>query len=95
MDARIGDELLSQERWAGLRAKLEALRGRSPADPEAAYTAYGEATDLLLALHRKVRESSGLVRDPAVGLLLPPGQRRPRSCPRRWWPPAGSPTWAR
>ncbi|MEU4470892.1 hypothetical protein [Micromonospora sp. NPDC023888] len=64
VDARIGAELLSQERWAGVRAKLEALRGRSPADPESAYTAYGEVSDLLLALHRKVRESSGLVRDP-------------------------------
>ncbi|MGC4811432.1 hypothetical protein ACLQ29_13000 [Micromonospora sp. DT228] len=66
VDARIGDELLSQERWAGVRAKLEALRGRSPADPEAAYTAYSEVSDLLLALHRKVRESSGLVRDPVA-----------------------------
>ncbi|MEU5963068.1 hypothetical protein ABZ777_17830 [Micromonospora parva] len=64
VDARIGGELLSQERWAGVRAKLEALRGRSSTDPEAAYTAYGEVADLLLALHRKVRESSGLVRDP-------------------------------
>ncbi|MET7372992.1 hypothetical protein [Micromonospora arida] len=64
VDARIGGELLSQERWAGVRAKLEALRGRSAADSEAAYTAYGEVSDLLLALHRKVRESSGLVRDP-------------------------------
>ncbi|MFG2048625.1 hypothetical protein ACGFIW_14495 [Micromonospora sp. NPDC048935] len=66
VDARIGAELLSQERWAGVRAKLEALRGRSPADPESAYTAYGEVSDLLLALHRKVRESSGLVRDPVA-----------------------------
>ncbi|SCE90182.1 hypothetical protein GA0070607_3006 [Micromonospora coriariae] len=66
VDARIGTELRSQERWAGLRAKLEALRERSPTDPESAYTAYGEVTDLLLALHRKVRESSGLVRDPGA-----------------------------
>ncbi|MFI7592364.1 hypothetical protein [Micromonospora sp. NPDC049359] len=66
VDARIGGELRTQERWAGLRAKLEALRDRSPADPEAAYTAYGEVTDLLLALHRKVRESSGLGRDPGA-----------------------------
>ncbi|MET8231023.1 hypothetical protein ABZS77_10140 [Micromonospora sp. NPDC005298] len=66
VDARIGVELRSQERWAGLRAKLEALRVRGPADPEAAFTAYSEATDLLLALHRKVRESSGLVRDPVA-----------------------------
>ncbi|WP_406078114.1 hypothetical protein [Micromonospora sp. NBC_00858] len=66
VDARIGAELRSQERWAGLRARLETLRDRSPTDPESAYTAYGEVTDLLLALHRKVRESSGLVRDPGT-----------------------------
>ncbi|MBM0235441.1 hypothetical protein JNW91_28880 [Micromonospora sp. STR1_7] len=66
VDARIGVVLRSQERWAGLRAKLEALRDRSPADASAAFTAYNEVTDLLLALHRKVRESSGLVRDPAA-----------------------------
>ncbi|MBM7491223.1 hypothetical protein JOD64_002445 [Micromonospora luteifusca] len=66
VDARIGVELLSQERWAGVRARLEALRGRSAADPESAYTAYSEVSDLLLALHRKVRESSGLVRDPVA-----------------------------
>ncbi|MFG3705708.1 hypothetical protein ACGF7U_13370 [Micromonospora sp. NPDC047670] len=64
VDARVGGELRSQERWAGLRAKIEALGDRGPADPEAAFAAYGEVTDLLLALHRKVRETSGLVRDP-------------------------------
>ncbi|SCF35963.1 hypothetical protein [Micromonospora mirobrigensis] len=64
VDARVGDQLRTHERWAGLRAKLEALPDRSLTDPEAAYLAYGEVTDLLLALHRKVRESSGLIRDP-------------------------------
>ncbi|GAB3071219.1 hypothetical protein [Micromonospora schwarzwaldensis] len=64
VDAAVGDELRSHERWAGLRAKLEGLPDRGFADPEAAYRAYGEANDLLLALHRKVRESSGLIRDP-------------------------------
>ncbi|MEV1147495.1 hypothetical protein, partial [Micromonospora sp. NPDC049799] len=64
VDARIGDDLRAQERWAGLRAKLEALSDRSPTDPETAYAAYGETTELLLDLHRKVRETSGLVRDP-------------------------------
>lgn len=64
VDNRLGDQLRSHERWAGLRAKLEALPERSLADPEQAYTAYGEVTDLLLALHRKVGESSGLVHDP-------------------------------
>ncbi|WBC12740.1 hypothetical protein O7600_16275 [Micromonospora sp. WMMA1998] len=64
VDTEVGDELRSHERWAGLRAKLEALPDRGLGDPEAAYRAYGEATDLLLALYRKVRESSGLIRDP-------------------------------
>ncbi|MEV0152715.1 hypothetical protein AB0H57_03100 [Micromonospora sp. NPDC050686] len=64
VDSTVGDELRSHERWAGLRAKVEGLPDRGLADPEAAYRAYGEANDLLLALYRKVRESSGLVRDP-------------------------------
>ncbi|MEV6799534.1 hypothetical protein AB0M91_14470 [Micromonospora rifamycinica] len=64
VDTRIGGELRSTERWAGLRAKLEGLPSRSLTDPEAAFTAYGEVTDLLLALHGKVRETSGLIRDP-------------------------------
>ncbi|MBQ1052213.1 hypothetical protein KBX50_27630 [Micromonospora sp. C51] len=66
VDARIGGELSTSERWAGLRAKLEALPERSLADPETAFTVYGEVTDLLLALHAKVRETSGLIRDPGV-----------------------------
>ncbi|MEE3918730.1 hypothetical protein V2I01_10535 [Micromonospora sp. BRA006-A] len=64
VDNAVGDELRTHERWAGLRAKLEALPDRGIGDPEAAYRAYGEASDLLLALYRKVRESSGLIRDP-------------------------------
>ncbi|QOC90054.1 hypothetical protein [Micromonospora craniellae] len=62
VDARIGGELGTSERWAGIRAKLEALPERSLA-PEAAFSAYREVTDLLLALHGKVRETSGLIRD--------------------------------
>ncbi|MGV9977534.1 hypothetical protein ACWDUH_07625 [Micromonospora wenchangensis] len=64
VDARVGGELRSTERWAGLRAKLEGLPSRSLTDPETAFTAYGEVTDLLLALHGKIRETSGLIRDP-------------------------------
>ncbi|MGY0007440.1 hypothetical protein ACW0Q9_26440, partial [Micromonospora sp. I033] len=64
VDSAIGDRLRTRERWAGVRAKLEALPDRGFADPEAAFQAYGEISDLLLALHRKVREASGLVRDP-------------------------------
>ncbi|MET8066816.1 hypothetical protein [Micromonospora sp. NPDC005313] len=64
VDNAVGDELRTHERWAGLRAKLESLPDRGIGNPEAAYRAYGEASDLLLALYGKVRESSGLVRDP-------------------------------
>jgi hypothetical protein len=64
VDTRVGGELRSTERWAGLRAKLEGLPSRSLTDPETAFTAYGEVTDLLLALHGKIRETSGLIRDP-------------------------------
>jgi hypothetical protein len=80
IDGAVGDKLRTRERWAGVRAKLEALPERGLADPEAAFQAYGEVADLLLALHRKVREASGLVRDPrsdsffvqdAVGADLP------------------------
>lgn len=66
VDARIGGELRTGERWAGIRAKLEALPERSLTDPEAAFAAYREVTDLLLALHAKVRASSGLIRDGGV-----------------------------
>ncbi|WP_262282815.1 hypothetical protein [Micromonospora sp. MA102] len=80
VDGAVGDKLRTRERWAGVRAKLEALPERGLADREAALQAYGEVADLLLALHRKVREASGLVRDPrsdsffvqdAVGADLP------------------------
>lgn len=64
VDARLGSELRTQERWASLRAKIEALPDRSLAGPADALTAYREATDLVLALFDKVRDRSGLVRDP-------------------------------
>ncbi|MEV4627779.1 hypothetical protein AB0J90_15975 [Micromonospora sp. NPDC049523] len=64
VDTRLGAELRTRERWAGVRAKVEALPDRGGTSPEAAYTVYREAADLLLALYAKVRESSGLMRDP-------------------------------
>ncbi|SCG53630.1 hypothetical protein [Micromonospora inositola] len=64
VDSAIGDELRSRKRWSGLRAKLEALPDRGLTDPAGAFAAYGEVTDLLLALNRKIRDSSGLIRDP-------------------------------
>ncbi|WP_159079287.1 MULTISPECIES: hypothetical protein [unclassified Plantactinospora] len=64
IDVRYGAELRTSERWAGLHAKIEALPDRPPGNPQDAYTVYTETTDLLLALYAKVRESSGLIRDP-------------------------------
>jgi hypothetical protein len=65
-DRELGERLGTQDRWAGLRAKIEAL----PADGADAATisAYGTVSDLLLALMDKVRNSSKLVRDPAADL---------------------------
>jgi hypothetical protein len=64
VDARLGDDLRTRDRWSGLRAKIEALPTPASASKEDLYTAYGEATDLLLALYGKVRENSHLIRDP-------------------------------
>lgn len=62
VDERLGDELRTRERWSGLRVKIEALPANG--DPGNLYSAYGEVTDLLLALYGKVRENSQLIRDP-------------------------------
>jgi hypothetical protein len=64
VDDRLGDELRTRERWSGLRVKIEALPAAATGEPAARYAAYGEATDLLLALYGKVRENSQLIRDP-------------------------------
>ncbi|MFK3985039.1 hypothetical protein ACI2K4_32300 [Micromonospora sp. NPDC050397] len=80
IDTRLGDELRTRERWAGVRAKIEALPERGASSPDVVFTVYRETADLLLALYGKVRESSGLMRDPeadsyylqdAVGEELP------------------------
>jgi hypothetical protein len=63
VDARIGDELRTHERWSGLRAKVEALASLGIGDPGTAFTTYGEATDLLLALYEEVRDNSQLIRE--------------------------------
>ncbi|GAA4681914.1 hypothetical protein Prum_053090 [Phytohabitans rumicis] len=64
VDNRLGDELRTRERWSGLRVKIEALPTATTTDPETVYSAYSEATDLLLALYAKVRENSQLLQDP-------------------------------
>jgi hypothetical protein len=73
-DARLGGVLLTHERWTGLRGKIEALSNQEPARGQPAYDAYGEVTDLMLALYHTVRENSGLIRDPkADGFFLQHG----------------------
>lgn len=64
VDARLGDDLRTHDRWSGVRAKIEALPTPASASKEDLYTAYSEAADLLLALYGKVRENSQLIRDP-------------------------------
>jgi hypothetical protein len=61
---RFGEELRVHERWSQLRDTIELAAGTDHADGRAAYTAYAEATGLLLGLHDRLRETTGLVRDP-------------------------------
>jgi hypothetical protein len=63
-NARLGASLRTEERWAEVRAKIEALTDLRSLGAQDVYNAYTEVTDLLLALVEKVRTSSNLVRDP-------------------------------
>ena len=63
-NARLGASLRTDERWAEVRAKIEALPDLRSTGAQDVYNAYAEVTDLLLALIEKVRTSSNLVRDP-------------------------------
>jgi hypothetical protein len=64
VDERFGEELRVRERWIQLRDTIERVTSTDHANGRAAYTAYGEATGLLLGLHDRLRETAGLVRDP-------------------------------
>ncbi|GAA1037314.1 hypothetical protein GCM10009557_50460 [Virgisporangium ochraceum] len=63
-NAKLGASLRTDERWAEVRAKIEALPDLRSTGAQDVYNAYTEVTDLLLALIEKVRTSSNLVRDP-------------------------------
>jgi hypothetical protein len=63
-NAKLGTSLRTDERWAEVRAKIEALPDLRSTGAQDVYNAYTEVTDLLLALIEKVRTSSNLVRDP-------------------------------
>ncbi|MDG6100920.1 hypothetical protein Daura_01700 [Dactylosporangium aurantiacum] len=62
LDAEHGAELLTRDRWADLRARIEAVPPTGA--PGTLFASYSEAVELLLDLISKVREASGLARDP-------------------------------
>jgi hypothetical protein len=62
VDSELRGKLGTQDRWTGLRTKIESLPARG--DATAIIAAYGGANDLLLALTDKIRNSSKLIRDP-------------------------------
>jgi len=64
VDARVGDDLRSSQRWGEVRAKIEALPTVRAERPDDVFTAYAETTDVLLALFDKVRNSSKVILDP-------------------------------
>jgi hypothetical protein len=66
VDNELRGQLGTQDRWAGLRTKIESLpTGGTDA---AVIAAYGGADDLLLALMDRVRNTSKLIRDPAADI---------------------------
>jgi hypothetical protein len=64
IDDRVGEQLRVSERWTELREQIERLAAAPPREPRGAYEAYRQTTDLLLDLHTKLRETSGLIQDP-------------------------------
>lgn len=62
VDADLGDELKTKERWADLQGKIAKLP--KAAGGQAALQAHIEVTDLTLALYAAVRRNSELNRDP-------------------------------
>jgi hypothetical protein len=66
VDARVGDDLRSRQRWGEVRAKIEALPNGRSTSVDAVFAAYTETTDVLLALFDKVRTSSKVILDPEI-----------------------------
>ena len=64
VDKDLNGRLRTQDRWAGLRSKVETLPAEGA--PATVIAAYGSVNDLLLALMDKIRDTSKLIRDPAA-----------------------------
>ncbi|MEV7628986.1 hypothetical protein [Actinoplanes sp. NPDC089786] len=62
VDSELGGRLRTQDRWTGLRTKIESLPASGT--PATMIDAYSGTNDLLLALIDKVRNNSKLIRDP-------------------------------
>jgi len=62
VDRELGGRLHTEDRWTGLRTKIESLPGSGAG--ATIMDAYGGAHDLLLALMDKVRNNSKMIRDP-------------------------------
>lgn len=63
VDQRLGGELRTRDRWAGLNQKIAQLP-KVNGSPLVVFQAHVEVTDLALALYEAVRDNSQLVRDP-------------------------------
>ena len=66
VDARLGDDLTSRQRWGEVRAQIEALPNAPAPGVDAVFASYTEITDGLLALFDKVRTSSKVILDPEI-----------------------------
>jgi hypothetical protein len=64
VDKDLNGRLRTQDRWAGLRSKIETLPAEGT--PAVIIAGYGSVNDLLLALMDKIRDTSKLIRDPAA-----------------------------
>ncbi|BCJ53537.1 hypothetical protein Asp14428_50120 [Actinoplanes sp. NBRC 14428] len=63
VDDRVGADLRTQERWNGLKQRIDQLP-KATGGAAAVFQAHVEVTDLAMALYEAVRNNSELVRDP-------------------------------
>ena len=66
VNKRLGGNLRATQRWNAARVALLALTSRKAADPEQAYTDYSEMVDQLVALARKIGDTSNLILNPDI-----------------------------
>lgn len=67
VDARLGGQLRTTERWAAIKRTVQDRISRGWPDPQAAYEQYSDLTTTLRELIGKVADVSNLVLDPQLG----------------------------